>query len=115
MTSRAATATRRSASSSKKFPGLAAKDLSYSWQDLRELDYFAKVRHHHHARDLHARPCQRPAELLAGTRNPELNTSSLDVSNPRTAVLMKALLEEMIPLFDAPYFHIGTDEYRMAG
>ena len=101
---------------SKKFPGLAARDLSYSWQDLRELQDFAKARGITITPEIdmpgHARCLLNYWPELG---NPKLNASSLDVSNPKTAATMKALLEEMIPLFDAPDFHIGTDEYRMAG
>ncbi len=41
--------------------------------------------------------------------------SYLDVTNPRTIERLKKLLDEMIPIFDAPDFHIGTDEYRVGG
>ncbi len=39
----------------------------------------------------------------------------LDINNPETVKRLKLLLDEMIPLFDAPDVHIGTDEYRIGG
>jgi hexosaminidase len=103
---------------SKKFPGLAAKDLSYSWEDLRDLQDFAEVRGititpeidmPGHAGSLTAYwPELRHPKGLIGKKQ-------LDVTNPKTAEIMKSLLDEMIPLFDAPDFHIGTDEFRIGG
>jgi hexosaminidase len=103
---------------SKKFPGLAAKDLSYSWEDLRDLQDFAKVRGititpeidmPGHAGSLTAfwPQLRHPAGLLGKDK--------LDVTNPKTAEIMQSLLDEMIPLFDAPDFHIGTDEFGIGG
>ena len=37
------------------------------------------------------------------------------MTNPQTIERLKKLLDEMIPIFDAPDFHIGTDEYRVGG
>lgn len=37
----------------------------------------------------------------------------VDVTNPKTIENLKKLLDEMIPLFDGPDIHIGTDEYRV--
>ncbi len=101
---------------SKKFPGLAAKDLFYTWEDLRDLQDFAKVRAITITPEIdmpgHARCLVNYWPQLA---HPKLGKSSLDVTNPQTAETMKSLLDEIIPLFDAPDFHIGTDEYRMSG
>lgn len=101
---------------SRKFPGLHSKDLFYTREELRDLQDFAKARGITITPEVdmpgHARPLVRYWPEL---RHPKLGESSLDVTNPRTAETMKALLDEMIPLFDAPDFHIGTDEYRMSG
>ncbi|MEU5547902.1 family 20 glycosylhydrolase [Streptomyces sioyaensis] len=35
----------------------------------------------------------------------------IDLSNPRSYALMRDILDEYLPLFPGPYFHIGTDEY----
>ncbi len=97
------------------FPGLTSKDLFYSKQELREL--------------------QDGARQLGITITPEIDMPGharcftdywpdlalkgypnyLDVTNPQTIEHLKKLLDEMIPLFDAPDFHIGTDEYRVGG
>src|SRR5690606_29222979 len=36
----------------------------------------------------------------------------LDVTKPVTRQFVKELLDEFIPLFDGPYFHIGGDEWQ---
>ena len=36
----------------------------------------------------------------------------LDVTKPQAHDFVKQLLDEFIPLFDAPYFHIGGDEWQ---
>lgn len=100
---------------SKVFPGLASKDLHYTKQDLRELQDFARARGITITPEIdmpgHARCFTNywPDITLKGYPN------YIDVTNPRTIALMKQLLDEMIPLFDAPDFHIGTDEYRVGG
>jgi len=101
---------------SKKFPGLHNKDLFYTWEELRDLQDFAKARGITITPEIdmpgHARPL---VTYWPELKHPKLGDSSLDVTNPKTAETMKSLLDEMIPLFDAPDFHIGTDEYRMSG
>lgn len=48
---------------------------------------------------------------------PELKTKfheqNLDLFNPDSLSFVKEVLAEVIPLFESPYFHIGTDEYFM--
>jgi hexosaminidase len=39
------------------------------------------------------------------------NYGLIDLSNPKAYTLMKDLLEEYLPLFPGPYWHIGADEY----
>ena len=101
---------------SKKFPGLHNKDLFYTWEDLRDLQDFAKARGITIIPEIdmpgHARPL---VTYWPELKNPKLSESQLDLTNPKTIETMKSLLDEMIPLFDAPDFHIGTDEYRTSG
>lgn len=98
------------------FPGLASKDLHYTKAELRELQDFAKARGIVITPEIdmpgHARAFTDywPDLLIPGE-----NKSYLDVTNPRTIERMKTLVDEMIPVFDAPDFHIGTDEYRIGG
>lgn len=100
---------------SKSFPGLAAKDLSYTAADLRELQDFAK------ARGIVITPeIDMPGHARCFTNYwPDITLKDypnyMDVTNPKTIEVMKKLLDEMIPLFDAPDIHIGTDEYRVGG
>ncbi|MEZ0068329.1 hexosaminidase [Streptacidiphilus sp. MAP12-20] len=37
--------------------------------------------------------------------------SNIDLSNPASYTLMKDLITEFMPLFPAPYWHLGADEY----
>ncbi len=97
------------------FPGLASKDFSYSKKDIRELQDFAKL----HGVTItpefdmpgHARCFTNywPDTMLEGYPN------YVDVTKPKTIENLKKLLDEMIPLFDGPDIHIGTDEYRVGG
>jgi len=98
---------------SKKFPGLAAKDLFYTQADIRELQDFAAGYGVAITPEFdmpgHARCFTNywPETLLKGHPN------YVDVTKPATIANLRALLDEMIPLFDSPDIHIGTDEYRV--
>ena len=97
------------------FPGLASKDLFYTKKELRELQDEAK------ALGITITPeIDMPGHSRCFTDYwPDLmvkgQPSYMDVTNPKTIERMKKLLDEMIPIFDAPDFHIGTDEYRVSG
>jgi hexosaminidase len=98
------------------FPGLASEDLHYTKAELRALQDFAQARGIVITPEIdmpgHARAFTDywPDLLIPGE-----SKSYLDVTNPKTIERMKALLDELIPVFDAPDFHIGTDEYRIGG
>jgi hexosaminidase len=95
------------------FPGLTSKDQSYTKKEIRELQAFAR------ALNVTITPeIDMPGHSQCFTRIwPELaykgQKNYLDVNNPETVRRLKKVLDEMIPLFDAPDFHIGTDEYRV--
>ncbi len=96
------------------FPGLASKDLFYTKKELRELQDMA------HGLGITITPeIDMPGHARAFTdywpdlKNPKLSPSYLDVTNPQTVERLKKLLDEMIPIFDAPDFHIGTDEFNL--
>lgn len=100
---------------SKTFPGLAAKDLFYTHAEIRDLQDFAKVRGVTITPEI-----DMPGHARCFTNYwPEITLKDhpnyMDVTHPKTIEVMKKLLDEMIPLFDAPDFHIGTDEYRVSG
>lgn len=110
------------------FPGLSA-EKSYSKQDIRRIqDYAAK----YHVMvipeiDLPAHattitdynpylafqcPSMRSARWQGDSTNREGRAWILDVTRTEVRSWVKALLDEWIPLFDAPYFHIGGDEWQ---
>jgi hexosaminidase len=98
------------------YPGLASKDLFYTKKELRELQDEA------HRYGITITPeIDMPGHSRVFTNYwPDLrlahsSPSYLDVTNPQTIERLKKLLDEMIPIFDAPDFHIGTDEYRVGG
>ena len=101
---------------SETFPGLASKDFHYTKKDIRDLQDFAKERGVTITPEIdmpgHARVF---TDYWPDLRLPGGEGGYMDVTNPDTITRMKALLDEMIPLFDAPDFHIGTDEYRVRG
>lgn len=104
---------------SDRFPGLANEDGHYTFAEIRELQDFAKL----HGVEI-VPEIDSPGHSLAFTNYrpdlamPEMNREGfglayLDLANPEALTFMKELLDEVVPLFDSPYFHIGTDEYRL--
>jgi hypothetical protein len=104
---------------SPKFPGLAAEQ-SYSKADIAGIEAEAAKY------GIEILPeIDLPAHSTAITSMwPELNWScssmstmfgvadyTLDVTKPETLSRTKELLDEFIPWFSGPRFHIGTDEY----
>jgi hexosaminidase len=97
------------------YPGLASTDCFYTKKQLRELQDMAA------GMGITITPeIDMPGHARVFTNYwPDLKLKGypnyLDVTNPRTIERLKRLLDEMIPIFDAPDFHIGTDEYRVGG
>ncbi len=97
------------------FPGLTSKDLFYTKAQIRDLQDFAK------GYGVTITPeFDMPGHARCFTKYwPDCmlkdHPSYLDVNNPKTITNLEKLVDEMIPLFDAPDFHIGTDEYRVNG
>jgi len=113
---------------SDTYPGLAADD-AYTKADIRRLQDLA--RHYHvmivpeidlpaHATaitdfnpDL-AFQCEslRRASWQGDDANEENRAWLLDATRQEVRDWVRALLDEFIPLFDGPYFHIGGDEWQ---
>ncbi len=95
------------------FPGLTSTDCFYTKQQLRDLQDRAA------AMGIMILPeIDMPGHAAKIVRLwPELawkgSMANLDVTNPQTVERLQQLLDEMIPVFDAPYFHIGCDEYSL--
>ncbi|GAC1447675.1 MAG: hypothetical protein PVSMB4_03580 [Ktedonobacterales bacterium] len=97
---------------SDRFPGLAAKDGSYSRQDIRGLQDLAQQYAVTITPEIDA-----PAHALAFTQyrpdlaSPSYSKDLLDLRNPDTYTFMNAIWDEFLPWFDTSQVHIGADEY----
>ena len=97
---------------SDRFKGLAAKDGSYSWEDMRALQDVAK----RYAVTI-TPEIDTPAHALAFTQylpalaNKQASKEFLDLSNPQTYTFMNSIWKEFLPWFDAQQIGIGADEY----
>lgn len=113
---------------SELFPGLAAEE-SYSKADIRRIQDYAAQYHvmvvpeidlpAHATAITEYNPylgfkCQsmRSSWWQGETLNKEGKAWTLDITRQEVRSWIKALLDEWIPLFDGPYFHIGGDEYQ---
>ncbi|MFF2409741.1 family 20 glycosylhydrolase [Streptomyces sp. NPDC058092] len=106
----------------EKFPGLAAKE-SYSAADLRELQDYARRYHVEIIPEVdlpgHATPITAYDPALRFSC-PSMDKSqwpggesggwTLDITKEHTRRFVHDLLEEIIPMFDSRYFHVGGDE-----
>jgi hexosaminidase len=96
---------------SPKFPGLAAKDGSYSEQDIRQLVALGKAYGVTITPEIDA-----PAHALALTQyRPDLvspySNEFLNISDPDTYTFLDSLWTEFLPWFDTNQVSIGADEY----
>jgi len=113
---------------SELFPGLAA-DQSYSKEDIRRIQDYAAQYHVMVVPEIdipaHSTAiteynsylgfkCQsmRSSWWQGDSLNNEGKAWTLDITRREVISWIKALLDEWIPLFDGPYFHIGGDEYQ---
>jgi hexosaminidase len=97
---------------SNSFPGLAAKDGSYTEADIRALEDVA------HQYDVTITPeIDAPSHDLALTQyRPDLASPSsdkefLNLGDPATFTFLNSLWDTFLPWFDAPQVSIGADEY----
>ncbi|WP_326791724.1 family 20 glycosylhydrolase [Streptomyces sp. NBC_00841] len=106
----------------EKFPELAAKE-SYSAADLRELQDYARRYHVEIIPEVdlpgHATPITAydprlrfscPSMDKAQWPGGEQGGWTLDITKEHTRRFVHDLLEEIIPMFDSRYFHVGGDE-----
>jgi len=97
---------------SPRFPGLAARDGSYSRQDMRALQDIARAYAVTITPEIDA-----PAHDLAFTQyRPDLASQNaskeyLDLNNPATYTFLNAIWDEFLPWFDSKQVDIGADEY----
>lgn len=104
---------------SRAFPNLPSKDGHYTFEQIRQLQDFAAL----HGVSI-VPEIDSPGHALAFTRirpdlaHPALNHPGfglcyLDIRKEETYRFMEAVFDEVAPLFDSKYFHIGTDEYLL--
>ncbi|HEX6482524.1 MAG TPA: family 20 glycosylhydrolase [Ktedonobacteraceae bacterium] len=97
---------------SSNFPGLAAKDGSYTKQDILALERVARQYHVTITPEIDA-----PAHDLAFTQyrpdlaSPKYSKDILDLSNPNTYTFLESIWNEFLPWFDSSQLDIGVDEY----
>ena len=98
---------------SDRFKGLAARDGSYTWEDMRELQDVARQ----YAITI-TPEIDTPAHALAFTQyrpaiaNKQDSKELLDLKNPQSYTFMNAIWNEFLPWFDARQVSIGADEYQ---
>ncbi len=96
---------------SPRFKGLAAKDGTYTEQDMRQLQDISKQYAVTITPEIDA-----PAHDLAFTQfRPDLASKTdkelLDLANPKTFTFLNSVWDEFLPWFDSPQVDIGADEY----
>lgn len=113
---------------SDKFPGLASSQ-AYSKEEIREIQDYAEKYHvmvvpeidlpAHATEILRYNPsfgfeCESmlTAKWLPDSVNETKDGWMLDITKPEVRQFVTELFDEFIPLFDAPYFHIGGDEWQ---
>ncbi|WP_433181442.1 family 20 glycosylhydrolase [Actinoallomurus sp. CA-150999] len=109
---------------SKRFPGLAAKE-HYTRQELRDLQDYARrydvtivpeidLPAHSVAISKYdpslAFTCDSLSKPDTGWEGHDAGGWTLDVTKEHTRTFIHELLDDIIPIFDGPYFHIGGDE-----
>ena len=99
---------------SPAFPGLAAKDWSYSESDFRDLEAYALARGMTITPELDS-----PGHAAALTRyRPDLanpkNANFIDLANAQALSFMASLWIAFLPWFTSPSVAIGADEYDTA-
>ncbi|MCW8863489.1 MAG: beta-N-acetylhexosaminidase [Colwellia sp.] len=113
---------------SDTYPGLASKE-AYSKEDIRRLQDIANQYHINIVPEIdvpaHAtfmtdfKPdlafsCEsmRLAKWQGEESNKQNKAWTIDITKQKNRDWINALLNEFIPLFDGPYFHVGGDEYQ---
>ncbi len=105
---------------SPRFPGLAARDGSYTEADMRALQDLAREYAVTITPEIDA-----PAHDLAftqynpslaisgtpGTSAKDVNKECLDLGNPATYTFLNSIWDTFLPWFDAHEIQIGADEY----
>jgi len=96
------------------YPQLTAQDGHYSWEEIAELQNFARSLGISIIPEIdspgHSRAFTRIRPDLA---SPFLGEKYLDITNAETYPFMESILAEVIPHFYSSDFHLGTDEYRI--
>ena len=104
---------------SEKYPGITSPE-HYSWEQIAELIAFAHLYGITITPELdtpgHSRALVAVRPDLKSPYHPQTDLSDafLDIDREETFEMVGALIGEISAHFDAPDFHIGTDEYMLA-
>ncbi|MBI9017951.1 MAG: family 20 glycosylhydrolase [Phycisphaerae bacterium] len=98
----------------KTIPGLTSQDGYYTQKQIRELQDMARLRGVEIVPEIDSPGHSRSfTTVRPDLSHPKLGGNYLDINNEGTYKFMEKVLDEVVPLFDAKHFHIGTDEYRL--
>ncbi len=101
---------------SDTYPNITATDGSYTKQEVIALqdlaDQYGVVITPEFDSPSHARPY---TKIRPDLINAAKGDRYLDLNNPDTYTFMQSIFDEYVPLFRAPDFHIGCDEYDGGG
>jgi hexosaminidase len=107
---------------SKAYPEIVAR-RAFSRADIRRIVRVAQRNHvtvipelempGHMASFLARHPGLelKPAAVVGSSTSQQYLTDKLDITNPKALAAMRRILEEYLPLFPGPYWHMGCDEY----
>ncbi|TLX73470.1 hypothetical protein E9993_15265 [Labilibacter sediminis] len=114
---------------SELFPGLAS-DQAYSKEDIRRIQDFAAkyyvmvvpeidvpahstaITDYNPYLGFKCKSMRYAKKWQGDEANEQDKAWALDATRPEVRSWLRALLDEWIPLFDGPYFHIGGDEWQ---
>lgn len=101
---------------SSTYPNITATDGSYTKEQVIQLqdlgDIYGVTITPEFDSPSHARPY---TKIRPDLINPSKGDRYLDLNNPDTYTFMQSIYDEYVPLFRAPDFHIGCDEYDGGG
>lgn len=102
---------------SLKYPKLSTPERHYSFDDLKELEFYAQIRGVSIVPEIdipgHAKSLVTAYPELFGIAAHEENPYIINMGKEEVYTALDVIFSEIIPIFkSSPYFHIGGDEAR---